>query len=397
MSQFLRNPKSWKVLIFLIILSLGIHSCKNDKNKTPYIPEIPVIEVIQQDVPIYQDFIGQIYGKYDIPIRARVTGFLDKIHFNEGSYVKKGQLLYTIDPKPFEAALAGQLSNLAEANTQLAKAESDLGRIVPLSKINAVSKSDLDAAQAQYDAAKANVEAVQSSVDIARIDLSYCNIKSPIKGLIGKTMAKVGEFVGQNPNPVILNTVSTIDTIHVEIYLVESDYLGLARRFVESERQKQQVDYIDEEARKERNLELILSDGSVFEYKGRVKFVDREVNPETGSLLIQTEFPNPNELLRPGQYAKVRARMNTIKNGLLVPQKCIMELQGTHSIFVVNDSNVVQSRQITTGPKYQGYWVVEKGLQPNEKVIFDGIQKVQPGMTIRPKETKFKNVAEQNQ
>jgi membrane fusion protein (multidrug efflux system) len=388
--------KTMVILLPLIFLS-GLYSCGEKAKKAPPILEIPVVEVIQKDVPIYQEFVGQVYGQFDIPIRARVAGFLDEIHFDQGTWVTKGQLLYIVDPQPLEAKLAGELSNLAEAKTNLAKAESDLGRIKPLAKINAVSKSDLDAAQAQYDAAQANVEAVESSVEIARINLSYCRIKSPINGLIGKTEAKVGEYVGQDPNPVILNTVSTIDTVHVEFYLVESDYLGLARRFVESQRQKQDADYIAEEEKKNENLQLILSDGSIFNHRGHVKFVDREVNPETGSLLIQTVFPNPENLLRPGQYAKVKAKMNELKGALLIPQRCIMELQGTYSVFVVNDSNIVESRQVETGPRYDDYWVINKGLEPNEKIVIDALQKVSSGMPIKPKVTDFKNEAKQTQ
>jgi membrane fusion protein, multidrug efflux system len=384
LSLFLK--KTGIIMLCLLIFS----SCSNEKQKAPMKLEIPVVVVIQKDVPIYQDFIGQVYGQKDIPIRARVSGFLDKIHFDQGTYVKKGQLLYTVDPQPMEAKLAGEMSSLAEAKTQLAKAESDLGRIKPLAKINAVSKSDLDAAQAQYDAAMANVEAVESSVKLARIELSYCSIKSPISGLIGKTEAKEGEFVGQDPNPVILNTVSTIDTIHVEFYLVESDYLVIARRFVESQRQEKDANYIKQETRDGR-LSLILSDGTKFKYEGKINFVDREVNPETGSLLIQTAFPNPNELLRPGQYAKVRAKMEVIKDALLVPQRCIMELQGTHYVYVVNDSSKVVNRQIVTGPKYEDYWLVESGLEPNEKVVIDALQKVKPGMPVIEKVTEFEN------
>lgn len=380
-----------KVVLLILVISI-VTACSDKTPKAPPTFEIPVVKVIQKDVPIYQDFVGQVYGQNDIPIRARVSGFLDAIHFDQGTYVKKGQLLYTVDPQPLEAELAGQLSRLAGANTQLAKAESDLGRIKPLAKINAVSKSDLDAAQAQYDAALANVKAVESSVRIARINLGYCNIKSPIRGLIGQTMAKVGEFVGQDPNPVILNTVSTIDTVHVEFFLVESDYLGLAQRFIESEKQKKDADYIEEET-KDGELSLILSDGTEFPYKGKVNFVDREVDPETGSLMIQTVFPNPNELLRPGQYAKVRAKMDILKNALLVPQRCIMELQGTHSVFVVSDSNKVENRQVVTGMKYEDYWIIKSGLKPQENVVIDALQKVSPGMVIKPKITTFKNKA----
>ncbi|MAE08408.1 MAG: efflux transporter periplasmic adaptor subunit [Bacteroidetes bacterium] len=374
------------IMILLIIFSCG------KKKPQAYTPlEIPVVKVIQQDIPIYQDFIGQIYGQFDIPIRARVSGFLDAIHFQEGYWVKKGQLLYTIDPQPLEANLAGEMSRLAEKKTELAKAESDLGRIVPLAKINAVSKSDLDATQAQYNAAKANVKAVESSVRIANINLSYCWIKSPISGLIGKTQAKVGEFVGQDPNPVILNTVSTIDTVHVEFYLVEADYLGLARKFIESSRQKEDADYIEREATRDSELTLILSDGSIFNHKGHVNFIDRQVNPETGSLLIQTSFPNPDQLLRPGQYAKVRAKMDVLKDAIMIPQRCVMELQGTHSVYIVNDSSIVKSRQIVTGSKYEDYWIINKGLKANDKVVINALQKVAPGMPVIPKITDFEN------
>lgn len=383
---FIFKKLSIVVAILLIAISCG------DKKQQAYAPlEIPVVKVIQKDIPIYQDFIGQVYGQYDIPIRARVSGFLDAIHFQEGYWVKKGQLLYTIDPQPFEANLAGEMSRLAEAKTELAKAESDLGRIVPLAKINAVSKSDLDATQAQYNAAKANVKAVESSVRLANINLSYCWIKSPIAGLIGKTQAKVGEFVGQDPNPVILNTVSTIDTVHVEFYLVEADYLGLARKFIESSRQKEDADYIEREATRDSELTLILSDGSIFKHKGHVNFIDRQVNPETGSLLIQTSFPNPDQLLRPGQYAKVRAKMDVLKDAIMIPQRCVMELQGTHSVYVVNDSNMVKSQQVITGSKYKDYWIINKGLKANDKVVINALQKVGPGMPVIPKITEFEN------
>ncbi len=378
-----------RISIIAFIISIII-SCSEKKQKAPPMMEIPVVDVVTKNVPIYQEFVGQVFGHFDIPIRARVSGFLNEIHFDEGRWVKKGQLLYVVDPDPMEAKVAGELSNLAEAKTNLAKAESDLGRIKPLAKINAVSKSDLDAAQAQYDAAKSNVQAVESSVRLANINLSYCWIKSPITGLIGKTEAKVGEFVGQDPNPVILNTVSTIDTVHVEFYLVESDYLGIAREFIASEKQEVDANYIKEE-NKEGKLELILSDGSIFKYKGKINFVDREVNPETGSLLIQTTFPNPEELLRPGQYAKVKAKMAELNNALIIPDRCIMELQGTHSVYVVSDSNKVENRQIEIGPRYNDYRVVKSGLKVVDKIVIDALQKVSPGMTIIPKITKFES------
>ena len=373
---------------FLLLILFAISSCSEKKQKAPPPLNIFVVKSIQKDVPIYQEFIGQVYGQFDIPIRARVTGFLDSIHFAEGRWVKKDQLLYTVDPQPLQAKVAGEMSTLAEAKTQLAKSQSDLNRIVPLAKINAVSKSDLDAAQAEYDASVAYVQAVKASVRLANINLGYCWIKSPIAGLIGKTAAKVGEYVGQDPNPVILNVVSTIDTVHVEFYLVESDYLGLAREFIEGERQKQDANYIQEE-NKDGKLKLILSDGSTFKYNGKIRFVDRQVNPETGSLLIQAAFPNPDYLLRPGQYAKVKAKMNIEKNAIVIPQRCVMELQGTHSVYVVSDSNKVETRQITTGHKFDDYWIITKGLNKNEKVVIDALQKVKSGMVVIAKDTTF--------
>jgi len=372
----------------IMLMLLIITSCNEKKQKAPPPLSISVVKVMQEDVPIYQEFIGQVYGQFDIPIRARVSGFLDAIHFGEGRWVTKDQLLYTVDPQPLEAKVAGEMSTLAEAKTQLAKSLSDLNRIAPLAKINAVSKSDLVAAQAEYDASVSYVQAVESSVRLANINLGYCWIKSPIAGLIGKTEAKVGEYVGQDPNPVILNVVSTIDTVHVEFFLVESDYLGIAREFIESERQKQDANYIREENR-EGKLKLILSDGSTFKYSGKINFVDRQVNPETGSLLIQAAFPNPDYLLRPGQYAKVRAKMDIVKNAMVIPQRCVMELQGTHSVYVVSDSNKVETRQITTGHKFDDYWIITKGLKANEKVVIDALQKVKSGMTVAAKDTTF--------
>ena len=380
--------KTLKKISIPIIVLLIASSCSN-KDVKQRVPVIPVVEVLQQDVPIYEDFIGQVYGQKDIPIRARVSGFLDGLYFKEGTWVQENELLYLVDQSSFLAEVAQAKSNLAGAETQLAKAQSDLGRIKPLAKINAVSQSDLDATQAEYDAAIANVQANKSSVEIANINLSYCKIHSPIRGLIGKTQAKVGEYVGQSPNPVILNTVSIIDTVHVEFYLTESDYLGLARHFIENERKKIDHIYLNN-ADRARNLSLILSDGTTFAYKGSVNFIDREINATTGSLMIQTKFANPDYLLRPGQFAKVRAKMHEIENALLVPQRCIIELQGTHSLFVVSDSSTIENKQVKVGPKYGEYWIIEEGIKAGDKVVIDALQKVKSGMKITPKVTEFK-------
>lgn len=377
-------------LSIILLVPLVFISCGEKKQQAPPPPEIPVVEVLIKDVPIYKEFVGQVYGSFDIPIRARVSGFLEGIHFSEGLRVNKGQLLYTIDPQPLQAQVAIQESQLAEAKTSLAKAESDLNRIKPLAEINAVSKSDLDAAQAQYDAAIAYVSASESSLRYANINLGYCWMRSPIGGLIGKTQAKVGEFVGKEPNPVILNTVSTIDTVYVEFYLTEADYLVLAREKIE-EYKKRDLKDIKRRENEKKDLRIILADGSTFKHKGFVNFIDSQVDPTTGSLLVQSSFPNPDQLLRPGQYAKVKAKMDDIIGGLLVPQRCVMELQGLYSVYIVNDSSKVETRQVVTGEKIGDLWLIKSGLKAGDKIVIDALQKVTPGLEIKPVITEFKS------
>jgi len=367
----------------LLLSGIIINSCAEKTKEAPPPPQISVVKVVQKDVPIYKEFVGQVYGYSDIPIRARVSGFLEGIHFNEGLRVKKGQLLYTIDPEPFAAKVATQQSLLAEAKTSLAKSKSDLDRIEPLAKINAVSQSDLDAAKANYEASLAYVDAMKSNLRFAKINLGYCRIMSPIDGVIGKTEARVGEFVGQNPNPVILNTVSTIDSIRVEFFLTEADYIRIARAFDSNKK--------SEVSNEKRELSLVLADGSTFKYKGFVNFINRQVDPHTGSLLIQTTFPNPEELLRPGQYAKVIVQMKEVKNGLLIPQRCVMELQGQNSVYVVDSNNIIQNKQITTGERINDMVLVTKGLEKDEKVVIDALQKVTSGLTVKPEVIVFES------
>ncbi len=385
MNHFKRSLRFASFIFAILLISV---SCKEDKKIAPTPPEIPVVDVIQKDVPIYESFVGQVYGQRDIPIRARVSGFLEGIHFSEGTRVKKGELLYTIDPQPFQAKVAVAESQLAEAQTAMVKAKNDLDRIEPLAKINAVSKSDLDAAKAEYEAAVAYVEASKSSVRLAKIELGYCRILAPTNGIIGKTQAKVGEFVGQNPNPVILNTVSLLDSVLVDFYLTEADFLGLAREFIKN----QQTVTKKRENGDQSQVSLILADGSTFKYKGYVKFVDRNIDPSTGTLLVQTVFPNPEGLLKPGLYAKVKVKMGESKNAVVIPQRCIMEMQGQFSVFVVSDSNTVNKVEITPGYKTGNMQVIKKGLKPGDKIVIDALQKVQSGLKIKPTATKFEAI-----
>lgn len=383
----MRTNNFIRTLALLLVSVLIFSSCAEEKKQIPP-TQVTVVQALQQDVPIIHEFIGQTYGIYDIPIRARVQGFLEGRHFKEGTIVKKGDHLYSIDPQSYKANVAGQLSEVAEAKTGLVKAENDLNRYKPLAEANAVSQSDLDNAVAEYEASLAQVAAAEANYEIAQIELGYTEIYSPIDGIIGKTNAKVGEFVGQDPNPVILNTVSDVSSVNVEFFLPEAQYLVLARHFI-GYMEKNRTPTDDDD----KYLELILSDGSTFDHRGEVVFVDREVNPTTGSMLVQARYPNPDGLLRPGQYAKVKAHLNNIKNAILVPQSCVIELQGQYSVFTVDDSSHVQTVQVEMGPKYKDYWVVSKGLKSTDKVVFDGVQKVGNGMKVIAKEVTYTSKA----
>ncbi len=368
-----------KRILFLIPVLLIIWSCSTRDEPTQP-PQVEVFVTKAADVPLYEDFVGTVAGRKDIAIRARVAGFLEGIHFNEGTMVKRGQLLYTIESQQYEAKAAAQLSKLAEAKINLAHAESELARIKPLAETNAISQSDLDAAEADYEAAKAVVKAAKANLRAANIELSYTKVKAPITGIIGKTKAKVGDFVGQTPNPVILNVVSQIDTVLVDFYLTEADYLRIFRNFLLNK---------DKQQEKEKDiLQLILSDGTIHKEKGRVRFIDREIDVQTGAILIQASFPNPDGLLRPGLFGKVRVKFAVVKNGILIPQRCVSELQGTFSVYVVDEENRTEQRKVILGDKIGSFWLVKEGLKEGEKVIFEGLQKVKTGMVVNPIETK---------
>lgn len=370
-----------KIILLILVNTILFISCSDSDPQNAAVPSIQVFETKTESVTIIDEFVGQVYGQKDIAIRARVEGFLDGIYFDEGSLVKKGKLLYKIESQPYEADVAAKMSKVAEAKTMLAKALSDLNRIRPLAENNAVSQSDLDAAVANHDAAKETVKAAEANLDASNIYLSYTNVKSPLTGIIGKTKAKVGDFVGKSPNPVILNTVSLIDTMLVEFFITESQYLLLFRTISEKYPEFKKTGVL-RPGRVEPNLELILADGSIYQHKGNVKFIDREIDPTTGSILAQASFPNPDKLLRPGLFAKIRAELSKVDDGILIPQRCVMELQGNYSVYVVNNENQIESRDIKASHTIGSKWLISEGLKPGEKVVFEGLQKVKPGVTV---------------
>lgn len=366
-----------KILYPLFILLFLLSSCGSQDQTQDSPLDIEVYEVTGQQFAVFQEFVGQIYGYKDIAIRARVEGFLEGIHFREGSPTEKDDLLYTLESQPFEADVAAKMSKVAEARTLLAKAESDLARIRPLAEQKAVSESDLDTAVAMYEAATASLEAAHANLRASKIQLGYTRIYSPISGIIGKTSAKVGDFVGRSPNPIILNVVSRIDTILVEFFITETQYLRIARHAGTPLSEMRPGENSPE-------LELILADGSLYPHKGRVNFVDRDVDPTTGAMLVQASFPNPDELIRTGQFARIKARMYVVEDGIMIPQRCVSELQGIYRVYVVDGNNAIEIREVKPGPKIDDFWSITEGLSAGEKVVYEGLQWVRPGMTVNP-------------
>lgn len=377
---------AYKLFSTIFVITLLLFSCGEDEAVQLPPPVVQVYTTTTTDVPIFKEFIGETQGFKDIDIRARVEGYLEGIHFEEGSIVNEGQLLYTIESQPFEENVAEKQSMLAAAKVELANAESDLGRIKPLAAENAISQIDLDAAQAKYEASIESVKAAEANLNAANIQLSYTKVLSPIDGIIGMTQAKVGDFVGASPNPVILNTVSSVDIILVQFFVTETAYLKYAKRIIE-EAEEYQVGEAQEEPD---DLQLILSDGSLYRHMGKFDFIDRNVDSTTGAILIQSSFPNPNQLLRPGLFAKVRVEVDQIPSGILVPQRSVVELQGTFSVMVIDEKNQVQGRQVKVGPKVKEFWLIEDGLKAGERVIYEGLQKVKEGMVVNPEDVEIK-------
>ena len=373
--------------ILLILPFFFFTSCEKEQIKKELPPQkIKVFEVKAKTVPIYEEYVGQVYGEKDIPIRARVDGYLEEIHFDEGSRVKKGDLLYVIDPAPFQENVVAKRSMVAQSETVLIQTESDLKRIKPLAEMDAVSQRELDMAQAQRDASISSLNAAKADLKIAEINLSYTRIVAPIDGIIGRTLAREGEYVGKDPNPVILNTVSNINTIRVQFFLSENEYLRVARSYVNDSGKKIQKDNGETV-----EVELILSDGSLYGQKGRIDFIDRSVNSSTGTILIQASFPNPSRLIRPGQFARVKIKAVEVKDALIVPQKCLSELQGQYSVLVVNAENKVETVQVKIGEKIPGYAIIKEGIKSGDKIILEGLQKARPGMEVIPVVTPYEN------
>src|SRR5438309_51785 len=384
-----RGPTVWQVIASVILLSsLG---CGKSEQPQARPPEVEVVQVEQKDVPIWNEWVGTLEGFVNAQIKAQVTGYLLRQTYQEGSFVKKGQLLFEIDPRTFQAALDQAKAQRANAEGQLAQAEAnqvkaqlDVNRYTPLAKEQAVSQQDLDnavqgnvAAQAQVRAAKAQIDAARAQMDAAQLNLSFTRIVSLIDGIVGVAQAQIGDLVGPTS---LLTTVSTLDPIKVYFPVSERGYLNYM---------KENPDAAKRAAEEKRlALELVLADGSLYPNKGTFSFADRQVDVKTGTLRLQGLFPNPGNILRPGQFARVRAITTTRKDALLVPQRAVTELQGSYQVAVVGNDNKVSIRPIKVGERVGSLWMVQEGLKPGERVVAEGVQRVKAGMTVNPKPLK---------
>jgi membrane fusion protein (multidrug efflux system) len=332
-----------------------------------------VATVVTRDVPIYIEAIGQTRGNTEIEIRARVEGFLETVNFLEGTFVKRGQLLYTIDARPFEAALAQAKANMAQAEAELARAHQDVVRYEPLVAKNAISRQEYETAVAVERAQEAAVEAARAAVNSSEIDLGYTKVLAPDDGLIGKTEVYPGTLVGRGQST-LLTHISKIDPIHVRFTIAERDYLYYARQRPDQKAPgSNQADF-----------QLVLADGSTHPQPGRLVFVDRNVDPQTGTILLEASFPNPEQIVRPGQYARVRTAVDLKKGAILVPQRSVQELQGIYNVAVVKEDDTVDLRMVTPGQRIENLWVIDSGLATGERVIVEGLQKVRPGVKVTP-------------
>lgn len=370
----------------VIATALMLGACDSSEEAVSQLPPlmVRVTQSVVQDVLLTMEMVGTTMGTQDVPIRTRVEGYLETMEFEEGTFVKKGDMLYTIDAQPFQAKLVAAQSELAAAQTNRAKTQSDLARIRPLAEIKAVSEQDLDSAVAQEAAARANVRASEANVELAEIELGYTQIHAPIDGLIGLTKAKPGEFVGRDPNPVVLNVLSDIDPIRVRFSISEREYLTLARNYAVREEQGAHQDKADRPA----DLILLLADGSEHPEKGRVIASAQSINTETGTYTLEAAFRNPKNVLLPGQFARVRATYMKLEDAVVIPRKAVIEMQGRFRVFVVNQKSQVEVVDIELGPKVGNDVVVGSGLKGGETIIVEGLQKVRPGMQVDPQPIK---------
>lgn len=378
------NPKrslsAFCLLLLSLLLIFLVFACGEEEQQTGPPPEVQITKALKMNVPVTGEWVGQTFGAVDIEIRARVEGWLTGIYFKEGSEVRQGALLYTIDATELQEAVAEAEGKVAAVRTLLIQAEDDVKRYTPLAKAGAVSQRDLEIAVSKYEAQQGELDAALAALNIAKTNLSYATIYAPITGLIGISVARVGDFVGRPPNVLILNTISRVDSVHVRFSISEQEYLDLIRRIEQNEGRTKV---------KAKEIQMVLADETVYPYLGVISFAQRQIDPATGTLQFEASFPNPKRILRPGQFAKIRIVIDERKDATVVPSRSIFEIQGQKSVYIVDENKKVVMRVVTTGPEYNNYIVIESGVNPGENVIYEGLLKVRPDMVVSPIEAKI--------
>jgi RND family efflux transporter MFP subunit len=371
------NPWMSKKVFSLVVLGSSLQllpGCSSTK-ATPAPPPLPVqvATVVQQNTPIYSEWVAILDGFVNAQIQPRVSGYIIRQDYKEGSVVSKGQVLFQIDPRPFKAALDQAKAQLAQAEAQLGKASLDVERDRPLAEARAIAQSQLDTEIQAKLGAQAQVQAAKANVEQAELNMEWTKVTSLVTGIAGIAQVQIGNLVAPNS---VLTAVSQVEPIKAYFTVSEQEFTDFHRRFP--------TEATVEEQRKRIPLQLILADGSVYAYAGRISFADRQVNPATGAIRIAGVFPNPNNLLRPGGYGRVRASVRTHDSALLVPQRAVIELQGSYQVAVVGDDNKVNIRPVTIGERVGKFWIVNQGLKAGERVVVEGLLKVRDGATVKP-------------
>jgi membrane fusion protein (multidrug efflux system) len=357
------------VVIIVCLTMVNMLACEKKKPEAPPPPVVEVVTVDRKDVPIYQEWVGALDGYVNAVIRPQVTGYLIKQNYREGELVKKGQILFEIDPPTFQASLDQAKAQLSQQKARHETTKANLSRIRPLAEKNAVSQKDLDDAVGAELSTRSSVEAAQAAVENAQLNLGFTKITSPVDGIAGIAKAQLGDLVGPNMQTE-LTAVSTVNPIKVYINVSEQEYLK-AR---EGNRNVEDIP-----------LQLILADGSVYPHKGKFALSDRQVDPTTGTIKIGTVFQNPNNILRPGGYGLLRAKMEVKKGAILIPQRAVADVQGKTLVAVVGADNKAELRPVKVGGQVGSDWLISEGLKAGETIVVEGIQKVKSGMTVSPK------------
>ena len=368
-------PNALLLLSSCLVISFNLGCERKEVGSIPA-PEVLVTDVVQQDVPIYAEGIGTTAGQVDAQIRAKVQGYLLSRHYTEGAFVKTGDLLFKIDPRSYQASFDQMKGELARAEAAYKKTQLDVARDTPLAKQGAVSQKELDDSVQANEANKASVFSARANLDKAKLSLDWSNITSPVDGVAGIANAQIGDLIMENT---VMTTVSQVDPIKVLFPISEKLYLRFAER-IQQGAANPNADWPNRPL-----LELILADGSVYPHRGQAALPDRQIDVKTGTITIVSYFPNPGNILRPGQYAKVRAVLETHLNALLVPQRAVDELQGTYRVAVVGGDNRVTVRPVKPGPRVGRHWVITEGLNPGERVVVEGLQKIKNGLLVAPK------------